>query len=114
MQAGQVGLLLVHSANPAYDLPKEAGFAEAIQKVPFVVSFAPLVDETAAWADLILPDRTYLEGWGYDVVAPDFGWPAVSSQQPVVVPVFDARSTADIVLAVAQSLPAAAKAFAVE
>ena len=111
MQAGQVSTLLVHSANPAYDLPQAAGFADAIKKVPFVVSFAPLVDETAVWADLILPDRTYLEAWGYDVVAPDFGQPAVSSQQPVVVPVFDARATADLVLAAAQSIPSAASAL---
>lgn len=111
MQAGEISVLLVHSANPAYDLPQDAGFTEALKKVPFVVSFAPLVDETAIWADLILPDRTYLEAWGYEVVAPDFGWPTVSSQQPVVVPVFDARATADIVLAVAQNIPAAAAAL---
>jgi anaerobic selenocysteine-containing dehydrogenase len=111
MQAGQINVLLVHSANPAYDLPQDAGFAEAVKKVPFVVSFAPLVDETAALAHLILPDRTYLEGWGYDVVAPDFGWPAVSSQQPVVVPVFDARASADVLLAVAKNIPAAATAL---
>ncbi len=111
MQAGEISLLLVHSANPVYDLPPDSGFSEALQKVPFVVSFAPLVDETAAQADLILPDRTYLESWGYDVVAPDFGSPAVSSQQPVVVPVFDARATADIVLAAAKNVPAAAAAL---
>jgi anaerobic selenocysteine-containing dehydrogenase len=111
MQAGQVSTLLIHGANPAYDLPPAAGFLDALKQVPFVVSFAPLVDETAAWADLLLPDRTYLEAWGYDVLAPDFGSPALASQQPVVVPVFDARATADLVLAAAQSLPAAAPAL---
>lgn len=111
MQAGQVQVLLVHSANPAYDLPPDAGFADAVKKVPFVVSFSPLVDETAASADLILPDRTYLEAWGYEVVAPNFGQPVVSSQQPVVVPVFDARATGDIVLALARGIPSAAAAL---
>jgi anaerobic selenocysteine-containing dehydrogenase len=111
MRAGQIQVLLVHGANPAYDLPGQAGFADALGNVPFVVSFAPVVDETAVWADLILPDRTYLEGWGYALASPGFDLPAVGSQQPVVTPVFDSRSTADIVLTVARGIPAAAQAL---
>ena len=111
MRAGDVQVLLVHGANPAYDLPKRAGFLDAMANVPFVVSFAPVVDETAAWADLILPDRTYLEGWGYALVSPGFDRPVVSGQQPVVTPVFDSRSTADILLTVARGIPAAAQAL---
>jgi anaerobic selenocysteine-containing dehydrogenase len=111
MRAGQIQVLLVHGANPAYDLPEGAGFREALSGVPFVVSFAPMVDETAAWADLILPDRTYLEGWGYALASPSFDLPVVGSQQPVVAPVFDSRSTADIVLTLARGIPAAAQAL---
>jgi len=104
MRAGEVQVLLVHGANPAFSLPDALGFADAVQHVPFVVSFSPLVDETALHADLILPDRTYLESWGYDVVSPNFGVPVVSSQQPVVTPVFDARATADVLLTVARGI----------
>ncbi len=111
MQSGQVQVLLVHGANPVYELPPKLGFLEAMNQVPFVVSFAPLVDETAVWADLVLPDRTYLESWGYEIVSPNFGTPAVSSQQPIVTPVYDARSTADILLTIARGLPAAAQAL---
>jgi anaerobic selenocysteine-containing dehydrogenase len=75
------------------------------------VSFSPIVDETAVWADLVLPDRTYLESWGYTVVDPSFDLPVVSSQQPVVTPVFDAHSTGDILLTVARGIPAAAAAL---
>lgn len=111
MRAGEVEVLLVHGANPVYDLPQAAGLQGALANVPFVVSFAPIVDETAVWADLILPDRTYLEGWGYALVSPGFDVPVVSSQQPVVTPVFDSRSTADILLTVAKGIPAAAQAL---
>jgi anaerobic selenocysteine-containing dehydrogenase len=109
MNAGDVQVLLVHGANPMYDLPNAAGFGEALKKVPYVVSFAPLIDETALQANLVLPDSTYLEGWGYDVLSPAFDVPVVSSQQPVVTPVFDTRATADVLLTVAKGLPAAAK-----
>jgi anaerobic selenocysteine-containing dehydrogenase len=108
MKAGVVKLLLVVGSNPAYELPLQAGLAEALAKVPYVVSFAPIVDETAAQADLILPDRTYLESWGYDVLSPAFDLPVVSSQQPVVTPRFDARSAADVLLTAAKGIPAAA------
>lgn len=112
MQAGQVQVLLVHGANPAYDLPQEAGFLEAVKNVPLVVSFSPIVDETAVWADLVLPDHTYLESWGYEVVSPSFDdQPVVGSQQPVVTPVFDTRSAGDVVLTIARGIPAAAKAL---
>jgi anaerobic selenocysteine-containing dehydrogenase len=109
MRSDQVEMLLVHSANPAYDLPDGFGLVEAISHVPFVVSFSPIIDETAVWADLVLPDRTYLESWGYQVVSPNFGTPVIGGQQPVVTPVFDARSTGDILLGIAKGIPAAAK-----
>lgn len=111
MKRGEAQVLLLHQANPAYDLPPKLGFPEAMGQVPYVVSFSPVVDETSVWADLILPDRTYLESWGYEVVSPSFDVPVVSSQQPVVTPVFDARSTADILLTIARGIPAAAQAL---
>jgi anaerobic selenocysteine-containing dehydrogenase len=104
MRAGEVQVLLVHGTDPAFGLPDALGFVDAVQQVPFVVSFSPLIDETALYADLVLPDRTYLESWGYDVVSPSFGVPIVSSQQPVVTPVSDARSTADLLLTVARGI----------
>ncbi len=108
MRSGRIKVLLIHGANPAYDLPDNAGFRDALAQVPFVVSFAPILDETAVQADLILPDRTYLESWGYEVVSPTFGVPVVGSQQPVVTPVFDARSTADVLLTIAKGFDRAA------
>jgi anaerobic selenocysteine-containing dehydrogenase len=112
MKAGQVKVLLVHGANPVYDLPPETGVVEALDKVETIVSFNPLVDETAALADYLLPDRVYLEGWGYSVVQPAFqGLPVVSSQQPVVGPFHDVRSTGDVLLTAARGISAAAAAL---
>jgi anaerobic selenocysteine-containing dehydrogenase len=111
MRGDQVQVLLVHGGNPAYGLPEGSGFVEALEHVPLVVSFSPIVDETAVYADLLLPDRTYLESWGYEVVSPSPNRPIVGAQQPVVTPVFDARSTADVLLTVARGIAAAANAL---
>lgn len=104
MQAGEIDLLLIYGANPVYELPASSGFAEAITRVPYVISFSPFVDETAVRADLILPDHTYLESWGYEVPSPGAAKPAVSSQQPVVRPLYDTRSTGDVLIAAANRL----------
>jgi anaerobic selenocysteine-containing dehydrogenase len=103
MQAGQVEVLFLHGANPAFDLPEAASFVRALENVPLVVSFNPVVNETAAMADWILPDHTNLESWGYHV--PTIAdRPVVSGLQPVVHPLYDTRATVDVLLAIAQGL----------
>jgi anaerobic selenocysteine-containing dehydrogenase len=104
MNSGEIDLLLIYGANPVYELPASSGFAEAIAQVPYVISFNPFVDETAVRSDLILPDHTYLESWGYDVPAPGAAKPTVSSQQPVVRPLYDTRSTGDVLIEVAKRI----------
>jgi anaerobic selenocysteine-containing dehydrogenase len=103
MNAGRVELLLVHGANPAFELPAASGFREALAKVPSVVSFNPMVDETAVQADLILPDHTNLEAWGYHVPAVA-DRALVSAMQPVTRPLYDTRATVDVLLALAREL----------
>jgi anaerobic selenocysteine-containing dehydrogenase len=57
-------------------------------------------------ADLILPDRIYLEDWGSDIPEPGPGHQIVGMQQPVVNPLsdLDPRSFYDILLSMAQEL----------
>ena len=80
-------VLFVHG-NPIYELPVAAGFAEAMAKVPFVVSFSSMVDETGVQADLTLPNNSYLETWGYQVVTPPGDRPASAASSR-----WSARST---------------------
>ena len=94
MQTGTVKALLVADANPVYSLPPALGFAEALRQVPLRVSFSPVFDETAAWCHWLLPDHTPLESWGDWV--PQQG--VIGIQQPAMRPVFDTRSTPDVLL----------------
>jgi anaerobic selenocysteine-containing dehydrogenase len=108
MNSGAVEVLFV-AGNPIYELPVATRFAEALARVPFVVSFSPVADETAVYADLVLPNNTYLESWGYQVVTPPGDRPAVGSQQPVVTPLYDTRQTTDVFLDLAQRVNEATK-----
>jgi molybdopterin-containing oxidoreductase family iron-sulfur binding subunit len=102
MASGQVGVAIVHGSNPAYSLPSASGFQAAFEQVPFKVSFASAMDETAAMADLIMPDRHFLESWGD--AAPSGGVSTI--QQPVMqaVPHFDSKQAGDALLAVSAHL----------
>jgi len=107
MRTGQprpVNLALFRGVNPVYNLPASDGFAEALARVGMVVSFASVMDETAAMSDLVLPEHTYLEDWGDDAPDPGPGYQLVGYQQPVVLPVHDTRSFGDILLTLAQEI----------
>ncbi|HST06952.1 MAG TPA: molybdopterin-dependent oxidoreductase [Gemmatimonadaceae bacterium] len=107
MNAGSVSLLMVRGANPVFSLPKSSGFAAAMAKVPFKVSFSSYPDDTTALADLILPDNHALEQWGD--AEPVRG--TISLQQPSMDPVFDTRATSDVLIAVAKKDPGAAARY---
>jgi anaerobic selenocysteine-containing dehydrogenase/Fe-S-cluster-containing dehydrogenase component len=100
MQDGGVSVLFIHGANPAFATPRRLGFADTMRSAEFKVSFARFMDETAAQADLILPDHDPLEQW--NDFEPRVGVRAL--QQPVMQPVFDTRQTGDVLLAIAAQL----------
>lgn len=94
MNSGRVGVLVLHRANPVYQLPLSAGFVEALKKVPFVVAIDDRVTETAKHADWVLPSSHYLEDWGD--AQPTQG--LYSLQQPVIAPMYDTRGLQECLL----------------
>jgi molybdopterin-containing oxidoreductase family iron-sulfur binding subunit len=96
MTRGQVALLLVHGANPIHALG--GVFAQAWAKVAYKVAFSSYLDETAAGADLVLPDLHPLEQWNDS--RPRAG--VFALQQPAMMPVFDGpKQAGDVLLQVA-------------
>ena len=61
MQNGQIDVLLVLNSNPVYALPESLGFADALKRVPTVISLSSFLDETTALADWVMPSHTPLE-----------------------------------------------------
>ena len=72
-------------------------------KVPFVVSFSSVLDESAAYADLILPSLHFLELWQDDILE-GTGYYGISLRQPVVLPVRNGRNPGDVLLQIAKAL----------
>ncbi|HTR21560.1 MAG TPA: molybdopterin-dependent oxidoreductase [Gemmatimonadales bacterium] len=105
MGAGSVGLLLVHGTNPIHSLG--GGFAQAWAKVGMKVSFSSYLDETAAAADLVLPDYHPLEQW--NDARPRAG--VFALQQPVMIPVFQETMHAGDVILKAAGKPGSFKDY---
>jgi anaerobic selenocysteine-containing dehydrogenase len=98
--------------NPVHAIPPSTGFQEALARVPFIVSFSTLLDDTALQADLILPDHAALESWGDVIPLAGGREEVIGLMQPVVTPVFDTRQFPDLLLATAGQLGGKmAKAF---
>ncbi len=105
---GRIEVLIINNTNPAFTLPASAGFAEALAGIPLIVSLSSFLDETTLMADVILPSHSYLESWGDDFPEPGVGFPVGAVSQPVVAPLYNTRSTGDIVLALADRVGARA------
>ena len=96
--------LLIYDSNPVFDSPGANRWREAMDKIPFIVSFSPFLDESATHADLLLPDHTYLERM-MDVSPPaGMGRAMVGLSEAVIPPLYDTRHTGDVLLEVAESL----------
>ncbi len=96
-----IDMLLVHESNPAYSMPGNKLFHEALTKIPTLVSFSSYMDETASQADLLLPDHTAFERCDDVVGIPwaPFSYYAVST--PILKPLLDTKHTGDVLLAMA-------------
>ena len=97
-------VLLLYDANPVFGSPIGPRFAEALAKVPYIVSFGSFIDETSVFADLILPDHAPLESWVDDIPESGATQSVVSLAPPAVHPLHNTRAMPDVLLEIAQRL----------
>ncbi|MEZ4959234.1 MAG: TAT-variant-translocated molybdopterin oxidoreductase [Saprospiraceae bacterium] len=93
-EMGRVDAVIVWGANPAYDLPNAAKFAEAFAKVKTKISLATIPNETSALCDYVAPAHHYLESWGD--AEPKRGH--YSLIQPTIGPLFKTRQAEESLL----------------
>ncbi|MDE3251656.1 MAG: TAT-variant-translocated molybdopterin oxidoreductase [Bacteroidota bacterium] len=94
MNAGAVGTLLIHGANPAYSWFAADAFKTGLAKVKTTVSFNSKADETTELCKYVIPDHHYLESWG-DAEAKAGHYSFI---QPTIFPLFKTRQWQDSLL----------------
>ncbi len=103
-QQNPVEILFLANANPVFNAINQAGFTKALSEIPFIVSFSSFMDESNAFADLILPDHVYLEKHEIVHSIPMIDFAHFSVQQPVIEPLFDTRHPGDVIIQIAQKI----------
>jgi len=99
-----VEALLVYYANPLASSAHRDHWVQALEKIPFVVSFSPFLDETTRHADLVLPDLLPYERWQDAPAATSYPYPVWGLSRPLVRPHEGGIHTGDAVLALARNL----------
>jgi anaerobic selenocysteine-containing dehydrogenase len=103
-QDSPVRVLFVAGANPLYAMADTEAVAKAFDKIPLVVSFSSYMDETAANADLILPNHVFLERFEDVPFARGFPRPIIGLSRPAVEPLYNTRHTGDVIIQLAQKM----------
>lgn len=96
-------LLMLYDANPIYETPGGQRFIEAFDQIPMIVSFSSFIDDTAHYADLILPEPTFMERYQDDHIE-GVGFPGVGLRQPIVEPLHNTMHTGDFLIQVAREM----------
>ena len=97
-------LLLVDEANPVFAAPPAWKAAEALGRIPFIVSFGSFLDDTSVLADLVLPDHSFLEGWTESHPESGAAVAVATTVGPAMKPLYTTRAMPDVLLDVGRRL----------
>ncbi len=99
-----VEALILHEANPVYLASNREQFTAALARIPFIVAFAAMPDDTSDFADLLLPAPTFLEIWDVSRTPPVVPRAVRGLSQPVMPPRYGSRHVGDVLLQLAKRL----------
>jgi anaerobic selenocysteine-containing dehydrogenase len=89
-----VNVLFVYNCNPAATVPDQRRVIRGLEREDlFTVVFEQVMTDTALYADLVLPNTTFLEGYDF---AKGYGPLSLDLGRPVIDAVGEARTNADV------------------
>jgi anaerobic selenocysteine-containing dehydrogenase len=89
-----VNLLFVYNCNPAATMPDQARVLRGLAREDlFTVVFEQVMNDTALFGDVVLPATTFFEGYDFSRA---YGPISLQLSRPVIDPVGEARSNADV------------------
>lgn len=95
--------LMFFLTGPIFSGPECKDWEKALQEI-FVIDTSPYPGETAMFADLILPDHTYLERWQIADTYPFQGYPLAMIRTPAVKPLYDTKVFGDVVIEIGKRI----------
>ncbi len=108
LNGGRVKTLVILGGDPVYDAPADLDFAAALAKAGASVHLGLRENATAKACTWHVPAAHYLESWG-DATGWDGSYMAV---QPLIAPLYDGRTAAEMLSLMADGTPRAAHQIA--
>lgn len=87
--------LIIEHSNPMWNLSATNKVVDVFKKLNFIVAIDIVLNESTDWADIVLPDLSYLESDLLVCIEP----PMVTGhvyRRPVIKPLYDGRDATDI------------------
>ncbi|MHA1524284.1 MAG: molybdopterin-containing oxidoreductase family protein, partial [Alphaproteobacteria bacterium] len=106
-RGGRPDIYMWYNYNPVFSNGNTSANAKILKDValiPFTVAVTPFYDESAALADLILPDATYLEKFDFEDGISPSQIPEFYIRQPVVAPQGEARDFKNVCIDLANRM----------
>ncbi len=101
---GEVKFWFIYGSNVLQNAPNRKKTLEAIKKLEYLVVIDIRPMETSLYADIILPEATYLERYDIPIVMQDSKTPFIQIRRPVVLPMYEAKDPFFIVKGLAERL----------
>jgi len=103
----RVEIFITYKASPVYSQPESHGAEKILQDeklIPFYVAIDTHLTESSVFADLLLPEATYLERLEVESPPALEMSPFISLRQPIVRPVGESVSFMDILIELAKRI----------
>ncbi|HEY0822781.1 MAG TPA: molybdopterin-dependent oxidoreductase [Ramlibacter sp.] len=95
--------VMFYMTNPVFSAPNATEW-EKMLKDTFVIDTSPFPSETSVYADLVLPDHTYLERLQDAPTYPFQGFPLAQLRVPAVKPLYDTRYFGDTLIEIGKRM----------
>jgi anaerobic selenocysteine-containing dehydrogenase len=95
--------IMFYLTNPIWTAPNGQVWEEALKEM-FVIDTSPFPGESAMFADLILPDHTYLERLQDAPTYPFQGWPMAQLRVPAIKPLYDTKYYGDTLIEIGKRI----------
>lgn len=102
--------IMFYLCNPIFSVPDCRRWERALQDV-FVIETSPFPSETAMFADLVLPDTTYLERLQDCPTYPAHGYPVTNLRVPAIPPIHDCKTFGDTLIEIGKRIEGGTGAY---
>jgi anaerobic selenocysteine-containing dehydrogenase len=96
--------MLIYHANPLWNMPGNSKkWFDIMNSVDFIAAIDVVLNESSVWADIVMPDKTYLESWNLLMIEPPSTY-GMQLRQPAVEARGESRDATEILYDISERM----------